>query len=98
MSLSPPPRRRSSSTTAGKSVRCAPERIESPTASTSSWIAASATISGVRSDELVATAPPPELLDHGREERQVRPGEDREPDRVDVLLDRRLGDHLRRPI
>src|SRR5438132_7317908 len=46
-SLSPPPRWRSSSTTAGKSVRWAPERIESPTASTSSWIAASATISGV---------------------------------------------------
>src|SRR6266571_3060946 len=46
-SLSPPPRWRSSSTTAGKSVRCAPERIESPTASTSSWMAASATISGV---------------------------------------------------
>src|SRR5205814_166220 len=46
-SLSPPPRWRSSSTTAGKSVRWAPERIESPTASTASWMAAAATISGV---------------------------------------------------
>ena len=41
------PRSRSSWTTRGKSVMCAPEWHESPTASASSWIAASAICSGV---------------------------------------------------
>src|SRR5439155_1136056 len=56
--LSPPPRRLSSSTTAGKSVRWAPERIESPTASTSSWTAASATPTRARAARAGAASRP----------------------------------------
>ena len=41
------PRSFSASTTAGKSVRCAPDMMESPTPSTSSCTAAAAIISGV---------------------------------------------------
>src|SRR5262249_52725217 len=44
---SPAPCSPSSSTTLGTSVMCAPERIERPTASASSWIAVSAICSGV---------------------------------------------------
>src|SRR6266403_661440 len=47
-------------------------------------------------DQLVAAAPLAQLLDHGGKESQVRAGEDREPDRVHVLLDGRLGHHLGR--
>ena len=45
--ISPAPRSRSCSTTRGKSVMCAPEWHESPTASASSWTAVSAICSGV---------------------------------------------------
>src|SRR6185503_10360000 len=41
------PRARRASRTAGNSVLCAPDMIESPIASTSSWTAAAAIISGV---------------------------------------------------
>src|SRR6266404_4589481 len=47
-------------------------------------------------DQLVAAAPLAELLDHGGKECQVRTGEDREPDRIHVLLDGRFGHHLGR--
>jgi hypothetical protein len=40
-------RSRSRSMTRANSVMCAPDRIESPTASTSSWIAAATICSGV---------------------------------------------------
>ena len=45
------------------------------------------------------TSPAPralERVDHRREQRHVRARHDREPDRVDGLLHRRRGDHLRR--
>ena len=45
--MSPASWSRSSSMTLGNSVMCAPESTESPTASTSSWIAAATICSGV---------------------------------------------------
>ena len=45
--MSAAPRARSSSMTRANSVMCAPDRMESPTASTSSWMAAATICSGV---------------------------------------------------
>jgi len=47
-------------------------------------------------DENVTQVAAAQFLHHAREQREVRPGEERQADRVDVFLQRRLGDLLGR--
>ena len=69
------------------------------TSATPSFFSSGMSSAGIVPPTVTTTSSTPcsrEQLDHPRDQRHVGAGEDREADRVGVLLDHRLGDLLRR--